>query len=160
MVMNTLMSSLHVTESLLVWSSAVRTFTLFENRGFAYIPNLNFKTCHLMYWEGGHATVSILLLYLCYSLSLSQFWPIFVSFVAIQSAVVNVAVSKSCRLSELNPKRASCLGEPQIQKVRGIGVLVFFDSFRKQSSSFMHQCRFLGIVPMRCSEQCHIFSLP
>ena len=47
--------------------------------------------------------------------------------------------------------RASCLGEPQIQNVRSIGVLVFFDSFRKQSSSFMHQCRFLGIVPTRCS---------
>ena len=42
-----------------------------------------------MYWGGSHVTVGILLLYLCFSQSLLQSQPIFVSFVAI-SAVCHV----------------------------------------------------------------------
>ena len=40
-----------------------------------------------MYWRGGLFADGILLLYLGFSLSLSQIQPIFVSFVAISSVV-------------------------------------------------------------------------
>ena len=45
-------------------------------------------TCCFSYWGGGHVAVGISLSYFCfYSLSLSQFQSIFVSFVAISAAV-------------------------------------------------------------------------
>ena len=46
---------------------------------------LNFKTCCFAHWGGGHNAVGILLL--CFSLLLSQFLPIFVSFVAISAVL-------------------------------------------------------------------------
>ena len=42
-----------------------------------HVPSLNFKSGHFTYWRvWGHVTISILLLYLWFSLSLSQFQPI------------------------------------------------------------------------------------
>ena len=73
-----------------------------------YVPSLNFKTCHFSYWVGSRVTVGILLLYLHFSLSLSQFQPTFVSFVTI-SAVLKVAVSWPYRLSKCYSNRASSL---------------------------------------------------
>ena len=40
-----------------------------------------------MYWGGSHVTVGILLLYLCFSQSLLQFQPIFMSFAAISAVL-------------------------------------------------------------------------
>lgn len=71
--------------------------------GFMYAPSQNFKTSHLAYRGGSQVTFGILLLYLRFSLLLSQFQAIYVSF-------VNVSVSKPCRLSEFYPDRASQLG--------------------------------------------------
>ena len=61
--------------------------------GVMYAPILKFKTGHLAYWGGSHVTVSISLLYLHFSLLLSQFQTIFASF-------VNVNVSRACCVSE------------------------------------------------------------
>ena len=46
---------------------------------------LNFKTCCFAHRGRGHVAVGIFLL--CFSLSLSQFLPIFVSFVAISAVL-------------------------------------------------------------------------
>ena len=65
--------------------------------------SLNFKTCRFSYWGGGHVAVGISLLYLCfYSLSLSQFQLIFVSFVAISAALCRCFKAMFC-LSKFSP---------------------------------------------------------
>ena len=51
--------------------------------GVMYVPSLNFKPVVSRFEEG--AFVGILLLYLCFSLSLLQFQLIFVSFVIISA---------------------------------------------------------------------------
>ena len=48
--------------------------------GATYVPCLNFKTGQFEYRGGSHVAVSILPLYLCFSLSQSQFQPICVSY--------------------------------------------------------------------------------
>ena len=93
-----------------------------------YLPSLNFKTCHFSYWVGSRVTVGILLLYLHFSLSLSQFQPTFVSFVTIYP-VLKVAVSRPCHLSKCNSNRASCLGERQMRETFPILVLGFWALF-------------------------------
>ena len=57
-----------------------------EAGGPGYVPSLNFKTSHFPYWAWGHTPIGIALLYMLYlqlSLLLSQFHPIFMSFVTI-----------------------------------------------------------------------------
>ena len=56
-------------------------------RGFMHVLFLNFKTCCFMCGRGGLFAVGILLLYLGFSMLLSQIQPIFVSFVAISSVL-------------------------------------------------------------------------
>ena len=56
-------------------------------RGREVKYSLNFETCRFAYWGEIHVAVDILLLYLRFSLSLSQFEPIFVSFVAISAVL-------------------------------------------------------------------------
>ena len=55
--------------------------------GVTYVPSLNFETCYLVYWGGSHVTVGALLLYLVFSLLLSQFQLDFVSFIAISAVL-------------------------------------------------------------------------
>ena len=56
-------------------------------RGFMHVLCLNFKTRCFMCGRGGLFAVGILLLYLGFSMLLSQIQPIFVSFVAISSVL-------------------------------------------------------------------------
>ena len=64
-----------------------KTHTIYPGllRGATYVLSLTFKACHFTNWGGSHVTVAILLLYYRFSLSLSQFQPIFVSFVTISA---------------------------------------------------------------------------
>ena len=52
-----------------------------------YVPSLNFQTCHFTYWGGSNVAVGIALLNMCFSLSLSQFQPIFVSFASFSAVL-------------------------------------------------------------------------
>ena len=54
-------------------------------RGVTYVPSLNFKTCCFAYWGGSH--VSIFIIVFALFLVLSQFQPIFVSFVAFSAVL-------------------------------------------------------------------------
>ena len=56
-------------------------------RGFTSVSSLNFKTSRFAFRGGSHVAISILLFYLLFSLSLSQFQPIFVSFVTTFAAL-------------------------------------------------------------------------
>ena len=76
------------------------------SKGVTYVQSLNFKTCCFAYWGGGHVAIDILLSYLRFSLSLSQFQSIFVSFVAISAALCRCFKDMFC-LSKF------CLTGPQ-----------------------------------------------
>ena len=86
----TAMSFIHFIISLITWLLGLVSH---QHKGFkqgllrvvtSYVPSLNSKPCSFAYWGGSHVTVvGILLLYLGFCLSLSQFQPIFVSFVTI-----------------------------------------------------------------------------
>ena len=54
-------------------------------RRFTYVSSLNVKTSCFVYWGGIHFAVGILLLSFRFSLSMSQFQPIFVSLVTISA---------------------------------------------------------------------------
>ena len=54
-------------------------------RGVTYVPSLNFKTCCFAYWGGSH--VGIFIIVFALFLVLSQFQPIFVSFVAFSAVL-------------------------------------------------------------------------
>ena len=74
-------------------------------RGVMYVCSWNFTTCHFAYWRGSHVAVSVLLLYLRFSLSLSQFNP---SLCHLPPFLLSyIAVSRSCHLSEFYLNRSS-----------------------------------------------------
>ena len=157
--MTSLMSPLHVTESLLVWSSAVRTFTLFQALlGELHISSVWISKPVISCIEEEAISLSVFYYCICtflchcrsFNPSLCRLLPFLLSLMSLfQGHVARQNFILTGPLVWVN------------LKYKKFPVLVFFDTFRKQSSSFMHQCRFLGIVPtLRCSKQCHIFSLP
>ena len=106
--------------------------------GVTYVPSVIFKTCPFTYWGGIHVAVSILLLYMWFSLS--QFQPTFVSFVAI-FLLSYVAVSRPCRLSEFDPNRVSLVAYQHIKKlyvvVNFLSQVIFYFCFVSTSLTYV-----------------------
>ena len=105
-------------------------------RGFRYVSSLNFKTSRFAFRGGSYVTISILLLYLHFSLSLSQFQPIFVSFVTTIAAPCHCFKALSLVVFIFLSPTLSCLWQAD-RKWPGPYETLGFNHLRAESYYFL-----------------------
>ena len=96
-----------------------------------YVPNWISKPVILQYWGGSNVTVStcIFLLYLHFSLSLSQFQPIFVLFVGISAVLCHCF--KAMSLVRILPYHGlyNMLSEPYLRWITNLTQILAFQLY-------------------------------